>query len=381
MKRFLTTLLVFLLTSGPCFSYAMVVAQAESVTKTSEEQSMSSSDPVVSSIDSLEETNETEVQASSEPASTDSSTGATDTASSETEASSEAVEEVQVTFLTDTEHLFATGETRTQISKNKGEALKESELPVFEDDTAFEGWSLDGTVYTSQALTELILTENQTLTAVFKPTVKARAADISLAEQSIKEIIAEADKTKVIAVPSPAGDGSAYGEYTNSAEGIRQALFDMYQNGNGQEFALYVGSGGSLSLPTNLTSKTIPATVDNTNMTFYALQGKVSRLIITGHSDDPITDATTLTTGSRTVALGTDIYFGSDVVIRNLNYSGTRMYMNGYSLSLNGGSTGNGLAIYGGSNNGDLSGNPTITLNATGSGTWNIYGGIKTVVR
>lgn len=375
MKRFLTTLLVFLLTSGPCFSYAMVVAQAESVTKTSEEQSMSSSDPVVSSIDSLEETNETEVQASSEPASTDSSTGATDTASSETEASSEAAEEVQVTFLTDTEHLFATGETRTQISKNKGEALKESELPVFEDDTAFEGWSLDGTVYTSQALTELILTENQTLTAVFKPTVKARAADISLAEQSIKEIIAEADKTKVIAVPSPAGDGSAYAEYTNSAEGIRQALFDMYQNGNDQEFALYVGSGGSLSLPTNLTSKTIPATVDNTNMTFYALQGKVSRLIITGHSDDPITDATTLTTGSRTVALGTDIYFGSDVVIRNLNYSGTRMYMNGYSLSLNGGSTGNGLAIYGGSNNGDLSGNPTITLNATGSGTWNIYGG------
>lgn len=375
MKRFLTTLLVFLLTSGPCFSYAMVVAQAESVTKTSEEQSMSSSDPVVSSIDSLEETNETEVQASSEPASTDSSTGATDTASSKTEASSEAAEEVQVTFLTDTEHLFATGETRTKISKNKGEALKESELPVFEDDTAFEGWSLDGTVYTSQALTELILTENQTLTAVFKPTVKARAADISLAEQSIKEIIAEADKTKVIAVPSPAGDGSAYAEYTNSAEGIRQALFDMYQNGNGQEFALYVGSGGSLSLPTNLTSKTIPATVDNTNMTFYALQGKVSRLIITGHSDDPITDATTLTTGSRTVALGTDIYFGSDVVIRNLNYSGTRMYMNGYSLSLNGGSTGNGLAIYGGSNNGDLSGNPTITLNATGSGTWNIYGG------
>jgi hypothetical protein len=49
--------------------------------------------------------------------------------------------------------------------------------------------------------------------------------------------------------------------------------------------------------------------------------------------------------------------------------------MNGHSLSLNGGSTGNGLSIYGGSNNGDLTGNPTITVNATGSGTWNIYGG------
>lgn len=375
MKRFLTTLLVFLLTSGPCFSYATVVAQAESVTKTSEEQSKPSADSVVSSIDSLEETKETEMQASSEPASTDSSTEDTGTPSTETEASSEAAEEVQVTFLTDTEHAFATGETRIQVSKNKGEAIEKSELPVFEDDTDFEGWALDGTVYTSQALTELIFTENQTLTAVFKPTVKARAANISLAEQSIKEIIAEADKTRVIAVPSPAGDGLAYAEYTNSAEGIRQALFDMYQNGNGQEFALYVGSGGSLSLPANLTSKTIPATVDNTNMTFYALQGKISRLIITGHGDDPITDATTLTSGSRTVALGTDIYFGSDVVIRNLNYTGTRMYMNGHSLSLNGGSTGNGLAIYGGSNNGDLTGNPTITLNATGSGTWNIYGG------
>ncbi|WP_430617684.1 hypothetical protein IGI86_000354 [Enterococcus sp. AZ188] len=375
MKRFLTTLLVFLLTSGPCFSYAMVVAQAESVTKTSEEQMISSAEPVASSTDNQEETNQTEIKESSEAASADSTAATTETSSSETEESSEAVEEVQVTFLTDTEHVFATGKTRIQFSKNKGEALKESELPAFEDDRNFEGWALDGTVYTSQALTELILTENQTLTAVFKPTVKARAADISLAEQSIKEIIAEADKTKVIAVPSPAGDDSAYAEYTNSAEGIRQALFDMYQNGNGQEFALYVGSGGSLSLPTNLTSKTIPATIDNTNMTFYALQGKVSRLIITGHGDDPITDATTLTSGSRTVALGTDIYFGSDVVIRNLNYTGTRMYMNGHSLSLNGGSTGNGLAIYGGSNNGDLTGNPTITVNATGSGTWNIYGG------
>ncbi|MBE9894112.1 hypothetical protein G8C15_02030 [Enterococcus casseliflavus] len=354
----------------------MVVAQAESVTKTSEEQMISSAEPVASSTDNQEETNQTEIKESSEAASADSTAATTETSSSETEESSEAVEEVQVTFLTDTEHVFATGKTRIQFSKNKGEALKESELPAFEDDRNFEGWALDGTVYTSQALTELILTENQTVTAVFKTAVKARAADVSLAEQSIKEIIAEADKTKVIAVPSPAGDGLAYAEYTNSAEGIRQALFDMYQNGNGQEFALYVGSGSALTtLPTNLTSKTIPDTVDNTNMTFYALQGKISRLIITGHSDDPITDATTLTSGSRTVPFGTEIYFGSDVVIRNLNYTGTRMYMNGHSLSLNGGSTGNGLSIYGGSNNGDLTGNPTITVNATGSGTWNIYGG------
>lgn len=120
MKRFLTSLLVFLLTSGPCFSYAMVVAQAESVTKTSEEQSTSSADFVISSIDSLEETNGTEMQASSEPASTDSTEATAKTSSSETEESSEAVEEVQLTFLTDTEHVFATGETSIQVSKNIG---------------------------------------------------------------------------------------------------------------------------------------------------------------------------------------------------------------------------------------------------------------------
>ncbi len=60
----------------------------------------------------------------------------------------------------------------------------------------FEGWALDGTVYTSQALTELILTDNEKLTAVFKTAVKARAADISLAEQSIKRSLQKPIKRK-----------------------------------------------------------------------------------------------------------------------------------------------------------------------------------------
>ncbi|WP_430610891.1 WxL domain-containing protein [Enterococcus sp. DIV0876] len=353
----------------------MIMAQAESFTKTSEEQVMSSSEPVISSSENLEETKETKMQESIDPVSSDSNVVVTESPSSDSEDSSEVAEEVQVIFQTDADRIFATGKTSVQIIKNKGEVLQENDLPVFEDATSFEGWSLDGTIYTSEELIERTITENQILIAVFKTSVKSREADISLADQSIKEIIDEADKTKVIAVPSPAGDGSAYAEYTNSAGGIRQALFDMYQNGNGQEFALYVGSGESLTLPATLTSKTIPDAVDNTNMTFYALQGKISRLILTGHGDDPITDTTILTSGSRTVALGTTINFGSDVVIRNLNYTGTTMYMNGNSLSLNGGSTGNGLTIYGGSHSGDVTGDPTITINATGTGSWSIYGG------
>ena len=149
----------------------------------------------------------------------------------------------------------------------------------------------------------------------------------------------------------------------------------MYQNGNGGEFALYVGSGGTLTLPADLTAKTIPSTVDSSNITFYALQGKVSRLILTGHANDPITDATTLASGSRRVDFSTNNYFGSDIVFRNIDYRGSTIYMNGHSLFLNGGAVGNGFTIYGGTNSGDLEGNPTIHVNNTGSGTWNIYGG------
>ena len=50
------------------------------------------------------------------------------------------------------------------------------------------------------------------------------------------------------------------------------------------------------------------------------------------------------------------------------------MYLNGYSLNLNGGSSGNGLTVYG-TDTGDVSGNPTLTVNSTGTGTWNFYGG------
>ena len=45
------------------------------------------------------------------------------------------------------------------------------------------------------------------------------------------------------------------------------------------------------------------------------------------------------------------------------------------------GAVGNGFTIYGGTNSGDLEGNPTIHVNNTGSGTWNIYGATKAAER
>lgn len=384
MKRIITALLVFLLTFGPLFSYASVAAQAVSVTVSSEQavesahETGTSSDPSESQrVSEQEEPEEATVSTATETTTektSEESSFETTTSTMETTDSSVETEAVSISFQTTNAHPFSNGKTKVQVNLNKGQMLSLEDLPRFAQEDNFEGWSIEDVKYSSEELIALAIQKDLTITAVFKAAIKSRAANSSLAETSIKDIVAEADKTSVLAVPSPKGDGAAYATYANSVDGVRQALFDMYQNGSGQEFALYLGSGGTLTL-TSLVSKTIPSTVDQTNMTFSALQGKVRRLILTGHSDDPITDATSLTSGSRTVAFGTNAYFGSDIVVRNLNYTGSNLYMNGHSLSLNGGSTGNGFSIYGGSDTGDVTGNPTITINATGSSTWNVYGG------
>lgn len=51
------------------------------------------------------------------------------------------------------------------------------------------------------------------------------------------------------------------------------------------------------------------------------------------------------------------------------------MYLNGYSLNLNGGFSGNGLIVYGGMDIGDVLGNLILIVNSIGIGIWNFYGG------
>ena len=196
----------------------------------------------------------------------------------------------------------------------------------------------------------------------------ARAVSI---DQSIADTIAPADKTKVIVVPSPARWSAQ--RICIDRGGLKEALFDLYQQGNNGDFTLYIGNNITTSAAT--TAKVIPDTVTASNMTFYALQGKVNHLVITGNSADPISMDQTAPTGSKTLGFNQNISFGSNITLRNLNYTGTNMYLNGYSLNLNGGSSGNGLTVYGGTDTGDVSGNPTLTVNSTGTGTWNFYGG------
>ncbi|WP_427813276.1 hypothetical protein ACQKTA_07155 [Enterococcus sp. 22-H-5-01] len=194
----------------------------------------------------------------------------------------------------------------------------------------------------------------------------------SIDTTSIKETIASADKTKILVVPDPVG-GKEYKEYLANESGFKNALFDLYTNGGMQQFTLYIGTNVSLSAA--VTANTIPNKVDATNVTFASLKNKVNKLVITGNSDDPITQDQTVPAGSKTLTFNQNNFFGSSIVLRNLNYGASNFYMNGNNLDLNGGSRGNGVSIYGGTDSGDISGDPIITVTTTGSGTWNFYGG------
>ncbi|HAP2864509.1 TPA: hypothetical protein ITS68_001536 [Enterococcus faecalis] len=296
------------------------------------------------------------------------------TSSTETKPSEEQ-KQITLTFETTDQALFLNDAKSYQVVKEKNQPLRTEELPKWansEENTTFVGWSYQGKTYTNEELLQLEFSEDTQLTAVFKQKRTRMARAVSV-DQSIADTIAPADKTKVIVVPSPAGDGAAYKEYASTEAGLKEALFDLYQQGNNGDFTLYIGNNITTSAAT--TAKVIPDTVTASNMTFYALQGKVNHLVITGNSADPISMDQTAPTGSKTLGFNQNIFFGSNITLRNLNYTGTNMYLNGYSLNLNGGSSGNGLTVYGGTDTGDVSGNPTLTVNSTGTGTWNFYGG------
>ncbi|MBP2099132.1 beta strand repeat-containing protein [Enterococcus rivorum] len=290
------------------------------------------------------------------------------------EITSEEKEKNDVTFVLPEGYQFADGSNSTTVSVESGQKLTDEMLPVVEIDAQtqrFEGWSLNGEILTKEQLLKMNVSEGILLTAVVKTKVSGRAAK-SL-NTSIQPIIAGADQSKLIVIPDPSGGGANYKEYASTDAGMKTALADLYANGNGGEFVMYIGT--NFTAATATTAKVIPASVTAANATFYALQGKVSSLVLTGHATDPINNNTTAVSGQKTLTLQGAFHLGTNLAIRNLNYNGSNLFMNGNSLDLNGGSYGNGWNVYGGSDTTDVTGSPTITINSTGSGTWTFYGG------
>ncbi|MBV7391137.1 hypothetical protein KUA55_10630 [Enterococcus sp. ALS3] len=280
-----------------------------------------------------------------------------------------------VIFETDTAHLFSNQSFQASIKLNQGDLLTDSQIPIFEESVQddFEGWKIGDKLYSNEQLKQMEIDQNIQVVAQFKE--KAQMTRQSLAvNQSIKDIIASANQSKVIVVPSPTGDGNPYHEYDANENGVKQGLFDLYTNGHNNDFVMYFGSNVTLGAATM--AKAVPTAVSAANVTFTALTGKVNQLTITGVSNDPISNDTTSPTGAKTLSLPADSFFGNNIILRNIRYSGSRYYMNGYNLNLNGGSYGTSTSsIFGGTDNGDVTGNPIITVNSTGSGYWDFYGG------
>lgn len=369
MKKIATIFFSLVLVISPVWMSATAVAETVTSDETVDESSVIETEE--KTVSSQSSTNSTSSSESSE-----SIVGGSEGSSQEMVDESEKTLVHHVTFLTDAKHNFSSNVTEIKVEKEDTSQLTSEEIPAADQLEDFLGWKIGDELYSTKELQSLKITSDLTIISVFKE-VKARSAKLAV-NTSIKDVISAADKTKVIVVPDPTDANNAYKEYAASSAGVRSALNDLYQNGAGGDYVLYIGANVSLT-GTGIQAKVVPATVDATNATFYALAGKVGTLTITGNSDDPITTDTAVPANSKTLTFGTgtanSVYFGTSVIFRNISYSGAKMYMNGHNLTLTGGSSGNGFSVYGGADNEDITGNPTITLDATGSGTWEFYGG------
>lgn len=160
----------------------------------------------------------------------------------------------------------------------------------------------------------------------------ASKAEASVVNESITGKVSGV--TSIAVVPAPDGSGDSK-TYASSAAGLRTALYDLYQYGNNGDFAIYFGA--TLNIATSgIFDDTIPGTPDAGNMTFKTLEGRVDTLVLVSAPTDNLSTNTGAATSAKTVTFAASSYFGTNLILRNITYAGTNIYMNGHDLSLNG---------------------------------------------
>lgn len=207
--------------------------------------------------------------------------------------------------------------------------------------------------------------------------------------ESINGLIAPADKGKVAIIPVNGGDIQFF-EFA-SGKGIRDAVWYLYENGNNDDYVLYIGNTGASTTAVNnqavsstnatVFADSVPASPTQSNVTFKALEGKVGTLTITGSMTDPTTSGTTPPGGATGLTGLSEASFGTSTILRNirLNYNNSfNMYANGHPMVLDHGfhSSVTSTNIYGGAKSGDITGGTNLTVNSTnGYAGLSIYGG------
>jgi len=190
-----------------------------------------------------------------------------------------------------------------------------------------------------------------------------------------------------LVVMATAGDpGAPFRQsFPASAAGLTSALQTLYDSGDANTtYIVYIGA--------DITGIPAPTFANGgARGTFSGLAGSVAGIVLTGGTGgvDPITTtavhaAPAATTRQFAIATGgtPQSWFGSHVEVRNLRHNfGTNMFMNGYHLTLGGGSWQlTATSYFGGSNTGTITpptGSTSITVYSTGSTASTFVGGMQ----
>ena len=208
-------------------------------------------------------------------------------------------------------------------------------------------------------------------------------ANLSLGGNTIDS----ADTGKLVVMTADGDPLSGYYKtYTTDISGLRAALWDIYVENNAVvDYIMYFGADVSIGSTGNAVFANTTSASSAADVTFASLQGRLGTLVMTGTLADPISNNPATSTPSSTTVHGliasvvSNKYFGCDLLLRNMRHdlstgSNSGVYMNGYDLTLGGGSwqVPTTTWYFGGSDSGTVTpedGTATITVYSTGAGT------------
>ncbi|WP_265459936.1 WxL domain-containing protein [Enterococcus sp. HY326] len=335
----------------------------------------------------------------------------------------------KITFKTSSDYIFEDNSMLIEVTTDR-EAIETTKMPMFKDNDAysFVGWKLTALHLAAETAVKHQLTRGQNpetdpydliVNEIYEPHEILRTAFYH-GDEATFEAVYEAQGTEgttdiweqnygtTIAerIPSisnvgPASnniivyrfDGSNFTQLSArgiSPDNFRAAMFDIYQdNQPGEDYVIAITGNSTLNLGTaaysSIGNKNETAT-NSSDVSFYSLSNRAKSLTITGSASDPVdnTPATSAPTGNALLNFSTTaangLNFGTNIEFRNIRYRTPFLAANGNSLTLGGGSWGTrATTVYGGAYDGDANAKlgASVTINSTGTGVWNLYGGTR----
>jgi fimbrial isopeptide formation D2 family protein len=237
----------------------------------------------------------------------------------------------------------------------------------------FLGWAANGTgdPISAAEVAATPATQSVTWVAVFKSDANKATRDFAPMAADWTTMSASA------AIAAATGSGNYILVGPNETAGKRyvnvNAALDALNSENraGQVWLLYLGANAN-------------GTSGNTNRPEQAKLDAVTAatLVITGTAADPQPSTPTPANSAGSASIlgnNSEVSFSSNILLRNIRYYYTRIYMRGHNLTLGHQSWATrSTEYYGGAASGSISGNPVMTVWSTGTGEATFVGGMRT---